>query len=130
MDRPRERSRLKAELSEAEYLKDETGLQVMQTVRTSLQQLISASGRMTPAYLSRRQATQALDLVVPEYSAGSRTLLELLDAQKNVLHTETAAITTRYSYHEAMARLVHAVGWTVHDDYSSFLEEFQRRTQN
>lgn len=130
MDRPRERARLKAQLSEAEYLKDETGLHVMQAVQTELQGLIGATSNVTPAHQSRRQATQALEMVVVGYGSGDRTLLELLDAQSNVHRTETVAILARYNYFEAMARLVHAVGWTVHDDYSSFLEKFHERTQN
>lgn len=130
MDRPRERSRLKAQLSQAEYLKDEASLQVMRSVQTELQRLISATGRVTPAHQARRQAAEALDLVVPEYGAGDRTLLELLDAQSNLHRTETATVMTRYSYYEAVARLVHAVGWTVHDNYSNFLQEFHRHIEN
>ncbi|UCD65095.1 MAG: TolC family protein [Candidatus Zixiibacteriota bacterium] len=128
-DRIRERGKLKARLSQAEYLKDEVSLDVMQAVQTNFHRLTAAASRMTPAGKSRQRAGEALNFVIPQYSAGKATLIELLDFQSSARDAEIAAIRARYDYYQAMARLVHALGWTVHDSYSNFLEEFHRRLE-
>ncbi len=129
-DRMRERGKLKAGLSELEYRKDDTSLKIMRDVQTQVNRLISATSQMVPAFQSRKRANQVMNMVVPEYGSGDRTLWYLLDAQSNMLRAEIAAIQSRYDYWEAIAKLVHAMGWTAHDDYSDFLDQFGLRVKN
>ncbi len=129
-DRLRERAKLKAGLSELEYRRDETSLQVMRDVQTNIHQLIASANKITPAAQSRKRSLKALDIVVPAYGTGETPLINLLDAQSNGLEAELAGINARYSYYETMARLVHVVGWTVHDNYSSFQQEFHSQIEN
>ncbi len=129
-DRFRERARLKAELSELEYGRDDVNLNIMRAVQTNLHRLVAAASKITASAQSVKRARQILDIVVPGYGAGKKSLIELLDAHSNALDAELAVIDTRYEYYRAMAQLVHAAGWTVHDDYSSFLETFHRRLEN
>lgn len=123
-DRIRERGKLKAELSELEYYRDDASLAVMERVQANMHKLVAATSKITPATQSFKRAGQVLETIVPEFGSGDRTLLELLDAHSNALDAELAVINARYAYYEAMARLVHTAGWTVHDDYSSFREKF------
>jgi outer membrane protein TolC/ABC-type uncharacterized transport system substrate-binding protein len=126
-DRSRERARLKAELNELEYSRDDASLDVMSQVQANLHRLIGAANSLTPSVQSRRRSRQFLDAVVPAYNGGRVELLGLLDAQTNSLEADLAAINARFSYYDAMARLAHAVGWTAHDTYSNFRDEFHRR---
>ncbi|MEW6411858.1 MAG: ABC transporter substrate binding protein [Candidatus Zixiibacteriota bacterium] len=123
-ERLRERGKLKANLSEMEYRRDDTSLKIMRDIHTQVNKLIAADNHMVPAYQSKKRATQLLSIVVPEYSSGKRTLWNLLDAQSNSLRAELNAINARFAYWEAIARLVHAAGWTAHDDYTDFQDQF------
>ncbi|MEE8575724.1 MAG: TolC family protein, partial [candidate division Zixibacteria bacterium] len=129
-DRLRERAKLKAGLSELEYRRDESSLEVMRDVQTNIHRFIAAANKVTPAAQSKKRSLKALDIVVPAYGNGDTPLINLLDAQSNGLEAELATINARYSYYEAMARLVHGVGWTVHDNYSSFQQEFHSHIEN
>jgi len=129
-DRFRERSRLKAALSEMEYRQDEVSLDVMRQIRTGFHFLVAAVTRITPALQSRKRAQQVLTSVVPRYSSGDYGLTDLLEVQANAIDAELAAINARYAYYEAVAKLVHSAGWTVRDDYSNFLEQFHAKALN
>ncbi|UCE24302.1 MAG: TolC family protein [Candidatus Zixiibacteriota bacterium] len=129
-DRFRERAKLKAELSELEYLRDDASLEVMRNVQANFHHLVASAVKITPAYQSRKRAQMTLDAVVPGFSRGDVAMIDLLDAQSNALSTQLASINARYAYFETMARLVHTIGWTTSDNYSNFLEEFHRQIQN
>ena len=126
-DRIRERAKLKARLNEIEYQKDAVSLEIMRTVQSGVQNLSAHAHAMTAAWQARKRADTNLDLVMENYSAGRTPLLNLLDAQSLSLNADLAEINRRYQYFRSMARLVHALGWSVADDYSNFVEEFYRR---
>ncbi|UCC45001.1 MAG: TolC family protein [Candidatus Zixiibacteriota bacterium] len=123
-DRFRERSRLKAVLSEMEYRQDEVSLEIMRQIRTEFHSLVAAVTRITPSLQSRKRARQVLTSVVEGYSSGEYSLTDLFNVQANAIDAELSAIHARYAYYEAVARLVHRVGWSVSEDYSNFLERF------
>lgn len=129
-DRFRERSRLKAELSEMEYRQDDVSLAIMKEVRTGFHSLVASVTRISPSFQSRRRAQEVVNTVVTGYSSGKYGLVDLLDVQGNALKAELGAIASRYAYYDAVARLVHSTGWTVHEDYSNFLEQFHLRALN
>jgi len=129
-DRFRERSRLRAELNEMEYRQDEVSLEIMRDIRAGFHSLVAAVTRITPSLQSRRRAQQVLNTVVSGYGADEYDLIDLLDVQANALEAELTAIISRYAYYESVAKLVHSAGWTVHDEYSNFLEQFHLRELN
>lgn len=129
-DRFRERARLKAELSELEYRRDDINLSIMRRIQTSLHRLVGTASKITSSAQSVKRARQLLDVVVPAYGAGTKSLIDLLDAHSNSVESELAAINTRYNYYQTMAELVHAAGWAVHDDYSSFVEKFHQQLED
>jgi len=129
-DRFRERSRLKAALSEMEYRQDEVSLEIMRQIRTGFHSLVAAVTRITPSLQSRRRAQQVLNTVVTGYSSGDYGLSDLFDVQANAIDAELTAILARYAYYEAVAKLVHSAGWMVRDDYSNFLEQFHLKALN
>ncbi|MFQ5452964.1 MAG: ABC transporter substrate binding protein [Candidatus Zixiibacteriota bacterium] len=128
-NRIHERGKLKAQLNEIEYQKDDISLNIMSTVQSEFHKLIAHANNMTPSYQSQKRSYQAIELVIKDYGAGKLPLLNLLDIQVNALRADIIAINTRYNYYQAMARLVHAVGWTTQDNYSNFLEEFHRQVK-
>lgn len=129
-DRFRERSRLKAALSVAEYRRDEVSLEIMRQIRTGFHSLVAAVTRITPSLQSRKRAQQVLTSVVPGYSSGDYSLTDLLEVQANTVEAELAAIYARYAYYEAMAGLAHSAGWATREDYSNFLEQFHLKALN
>jgi len=126
-DRIRERGKLKAQLDEIEYQKDNISLKIMKNFQSNFSRLIAYVNNMNPAYQSRTRSYKALDMVVKKYSANKIPLIDLLDVQSNALKTDLNAINTRYNYYETMARLVHSIGWTTTDNYSNFWDVFHKK---
>jgi len=123
-DRIRERGRLNARLSETEYLRDDAVLRVMSEVLGKLHQLTAHAGNVRRYLLAESLALENLGLVAADYEAGKATLLEMLEAQENVLEAKLTSVRSRYGYYRNLARLSSEIGWSVHDEKRDLSELF------
>ncbi len=124
-----QRKQLRASLNETEYLKDAEELQVRREVANGVHQLASSANAMASTYEAQSKAYQALDMVVSEYASGKADLIKLLSFQENALDADLATISARFTYFDAVADVVHAVGGTTDDQSGDFLSRFQKLAQ-
>ena len=123
-----ERKRLKASLSETEYLRDSQGLNIRQKISSGIHHLVSSANTMASLSQEQPKAYQALDLVVTEYGSDRADLVKLLDFQQNALNADLATINARYDYYDAVASLVHSVGVTTNGQAGDFMALFRKLT--
>jgi len=95
--RLRAADRLKATLSQTEFLRDSVSLEIMGRISRDLNEF------------------------------GTAELTNLLDAQTNALSAELRLITSRFGYYLSLARLVNDIGWTTHEHNNTFDSEFFRQ---
>jgi len=126
-DRIRERARLKARLSQVEFEKDATGLEVMGEISAGTYDLVAQVNSLPRAIRSAELAVENLKLVVEKYDADKLGLVDLVDAFNNARNAELNSVAARYNFYLSMARLVHDIGWSAYDDNVTFREELLRR---
>jgi len=124
--RLRAADRLKATLSQTEFLRDSVSLEIMGRISRDLNEVLSYSDRMPPAYRAQGTARTVLEPNVRGYEFGTAELTNLLDAQTNALSAELRLITSRFGYYLSLARLVNDIGWTTHEHNNTFDSEFFR----
>ncbi len=125
-DRIRERTKLKAKLSQVEFERDAAGLEVMGEIRRGACDLVAQVGSVPRAVRSAELATQNLKLILEKYEGGKLGLVDLVDAYSNARNAELSSIVERYSFYLSMARLVRDVGWPVRNG-AAFREDLFRR---
>ena len=123
-ERLRAQGKLKARLSEAEFVRDSVSLAIMGRIATDLGQLFSYSDRMPPAYRAQGAARNVLEQNLRGYEFESTELTDLVEAQTNALNAERRLITTRFGYYLSLARLVRDIGWTTTESNNAFDREF------
>ncbi len=126
-DRIRERARLKARLSQAEFEKDAAGLEVMGRISTGTYDLVAQVNSLPRAIRSAELAMENLRLVVDKYDAGKLGLVDLVDALDNARDSKLNSITARCTFYLSMAQLVHDIGLSGYDSNTTFREQFFRR---
>jgi putative ABC transport system substrate-binding protein len=122
-DRIKERAKLKAQMSQIEFEKDSTSLEIMGKIHSGMYDLMAQGGIVPRDIRSRELARENLGLVSETYESGKGGLLELLDALENLLDNEEAAIAARYDFYLTMAYVVHDIGWSP-ERGNTYPEEF------
>ena len=126
-ERRRAADRLKATLSQTEFLRDSVSLEIMGRISRDLNEVLSYSDRMPPAYRAQGAARNVLEPILRGYEFGTAELADLLDAQTNALGAEQRLITSRFGYYLSLARLVNHIGWTTSEHHNAFDSEFFRQ---
>lgn len=122
-----EKARLEARVSEAEYEWDAISLEVMQTIRTEAEGMVTNLLNLPAAIRATESARLCLDGALPDYEGGQVSAASFLDVQQALLQAERRSIETRYAYLASLARVVHAAGWTTHENATTFRQEFFRQ---
>ncbi|UCC45611.1 MAG: TolC family protein [Candidatus Zixiibacteriota bacterium] len=112
-ERIHERGRLKAQLSAAEYQKDNAMLDAIGRIRSATIRMASALTALPPAERSQELAEQFAQEAIDHYIAGKRSYVELLDAEQNRLDARLSLINTQYGYWRAAAQLLNESGWSI-----------------
>ncbi len=111
----KERGRLKAELTGAQYQKDHVRLELANRVRSQLTRVLNQASRFAPAARSSKLSGEYAKTVLGQYATGNRTIAETLDAVRNDCQTTMEYIATQIDYFGEIARLLHDVGWSPHE---------------
>ena len=122
--RLKEKGKLKANLSQAEYEKDAAALEIMRTSRTEFQRLLSHAQQMTPAYLAKERGYRSINIAIEKFGSENISAVDFLDILSTTLDSDLRSIDTRFEYYASMARLIHTIGLPVGDDYTNFVERF------
>jgi outer membrane protein len=99
-----------AQADAAQHQLDSLIQQVRQQVFTAYSDLNVAKDRIALAIKTEEEAKENLELAEGRYQAGYGNIIELTDAQLLETESQAAAITARYAYQTAAARLDAAVG--------------------
>lgn len=99
-----------AELRAARSRVAEREQQVYEDLTNALNQLTSASQRLTLTDLLVRQAHESLDLVNERYRVGAAAAVEVTDAQVALTTARAEQVKAKFDYQAAIARIRHAVG--------------------
>jgi outer membrane protein TolC len=124
-DRIYERAKLKAELSQYEFERDNVRLAVMGRVRSLMRTMMGTLYAAPRTIRSAELATQQLSLTGDLYENGDRDLVDMLDAYTNARSAELDAILDRHEFYLHLATLVHQVGWPLTRS-NTFRDEFYR----
>lgn len=126
-ERFKERSRLKAGLSELEFRRDAAGIDLSGKLhqRTGRMAVIAAS--LPRLARSRELVVQNLELTVEAYESGRRDVTALIETYRHARDTELKEIESRFSYLKTMAALVTELGWSSSNEYVDFYTLFHRR---
>ena len=114
-DRFREAGKQKALLSQQEYLRDGTSLEIMRDVLNRFDKLMTLAADMPGYARAWNLSLTQLEQVIAEYEAGKLPLLDVLDAEQNSIKANLAAIDARYRFYQSMALLSHSMGWSAYD---------------
>ncbi len=125
-DRGKTKNQFSAQLSEAEYQKDELSLQIMQQVQTEFNRLVASGNKLNPAYQSKQKANSALEIGLVRFTSDKISARDLLELQNLTLSADLTFINSRFEYYKSMARLINTAGVITGDNYSNFIEEFHR----
>ncbi len=117
--RIKERKKLYAELSEMEYLKDDVSLEVAGKIDIQVNNLLSLTAQMYLSGSSARFAQEYVQLLIDDYTAGSRDISDLLESLANDRRARISAVVDRAGYSQAVAALVKELGWSVRDSGQS-----------
>ncbi len=126
LGRFRERSRLKATISEMEFESEAQLLDLSQEAVADVERLIGRMTALPSTQSAQQQASDYLNLTIEAYQADSVGLLTLLDAQQQALLTALESVEHRYRILTNMLDLLYACGWSVRDESGNFVEEFFR----
>ncbi|PWB67746.1 hypothetical protein C3F09_12915, partial [candidate division GN15 bacterium] len=110
-DRLKERRQLKAELSGLEYRRDQTSLEIMRDISTETDRLMSTLRQSDLLQEALTVQSPQLETAVGDFVSGRSSYLEALDAVRSGFDIGTAAISARFAYLQATAKLSYAVGW-------------------
>jgi outer membrane protein TolC len=111
----RERTRLKAQLSGQEYIRDGAYLETGNRVRVHLRRLLDLARIYPTMARSLELNTNYTELVFSQYNTNQRSIVELIDAAQSERQTSLEAIAIQFGYFERLARLCHEIGWA-HSD--------------
>lgn len=115
-DRIHERSELRFRLDEAEYLSDRIRFDVVARVDERARRLFASLTNLPIALGAQQQGMSYAGMVGEEYSAGTKSLVAMVDAVETARDSQLEAIIAHYNYLEAAARLVSEVGWSMKDE--------------
>jgi outer membrane protein TolC len=118
-DRIHERTRLRARLSQAEYLADNARITVIGRVRTAAGNFRAALTNTPVAAQSEEQARLYLETVADSYSGGDCSLAEILDATTTSVTARLDAIGTRHGFFAAAAGLVREIGLSIDESQTT-----------
>ncbi|MBK7140462.1 MAG: TolC family protein [bacterium] len=105
-----------AKISELEYLRDQTSLQVMKNVSRLLREVAGAAAEAIAAQRESELATALVNAAVEEYTSGierfeptARAGLSASDAQRRLVNAHA-------TFQNALYRLACAIGWSPHQE--------------
>ncbi len=125
--RHKERARLKAQLSELEFERDNNSLRMIATVHAGVGDMITNISAIPRLERSKALSVQIMDQVSQGYEGDKRDIASILEAYKHARGIELADLDARYGYLQAMARLVHDIGWSSTESSRNFYEDFHTR---
>ena len=132
-ERFRNRDRLKAELNEIEFQRDDVFLGVARDIGAGVAELTAQAWSLHRFSRSDELSARQLAMVATDYEADRASLVEVLDARRNHLETRLQTLDARYGFYRAMAGIVHTVGWSADeagDDFRTvFLERWREFAQ-
>ncbi len=111
----KERRRLKAELSEQQYRRDNTYFETTARLEVQLERLLELILVRPLTARSAELATQYVDMIIDGYEIGQRPMADLIDGLNRDRDAHLEAIAIQFNYFEAVARLVNQVGWCLHE---------------
>ncbi len=129
-DRSREKAKLKAKLSETEYLRDAKSLEIMNAIFNNFYDMLSNSDQMPSAHRSHKKSRIVLQIAVENYESEIISYIELLDAQKNAYKSDNRMINYRYNYFNSLANLVNVIGLSMSDRLMGFNQLFIEQLEN
>lgn len=124
--RSKENSKIKAELSATEFEKDEYRLEIMETIFSEFNKLLSYSSRMTPAYQNKIRALGSLEIALSRFTKDSISSLDIVNLQTRSIDADLDFINSRFNYYKSMSRIIHAAGIRTNESYTNFVEEFHK----
>ncbi len=113
--RLKERGRIKADLTGAQYRKDHVRLELANRVRCQLARVLNQASIYAPAARSSQLSGDYAKTILQQYSAGKRSIVETLDAVRNDCQATMEQIAIQIDYFGEIARLLHDVGWSPHE---------------
>jgi len=125
--RGREHSRLKAQLNEMEFQRDNRSLALMGTIHRQVGELVTRVAAVPRFDRSKALAVKSMSLISWDYDGGKRDISSMLDAYNHARKIELADLDARYGYLLAMAQLVHDAGWSTSLNSRNFYDEFHSR---
>jgi len=123
-DRKREGARIRAELSQTEYIKDSVSLAVMGDLSRLFIDVLKFSDQVPAALRIQKTARSHLEFMVDDYESGKTSVQYLLDAQQNALAAEVRLLQSRFGYFRSLAGLVHDLGWSTTYSGNTFDQRF------
>ena len=84
--------------SQLELSKENTALALERNVRDAVFDLTNEIANIELSRVSEETAAQSLDLTEAAYSNGAVSIVELIDAQRNLLQAELARANATYNY--------------------------------
>lgn len=123
-DRIREKRKLRAQLEELEYRRDETKLGVSGEIQQTFQRFLSSFDNLPVAYRRLEKSQAALRMAVEKNDAAKLEVFGLVSQLEDLQDAELTALLTRYEFYAAMADIVRLLGWSAYESGNEFTGEF------
>ena len=125
-DRIHERRKLKAELNQFEYERDNQKLAVSGKVQSAFRQMISDFDDLPVAARRLEQSRINLEQVVQRYDAGELSLVNLLNEIDEITDAELDEIAVRYDFYRNMSDIFHEMGWSSYESTTPLTEKMEQ----
>lgn len=118
-DRLKERRQLRSEMNQMEYRRDQDAVDLMRDVSIEVDRLMTALRQSDLLNEALGLQNPQLESAIGEFVAGKTGYIEALDAVRSGYDVSLKTVAARFAYLQSTARLAHAVGWSLTDQYPS-----------